>query len=590
MVTAVHPDADRRTRRVLWWGRGVAIVLTGVFLLLLGRVVQLQQQPHAGVTERLRRQASDVPLSARRGAILDRRGRPLTQTRTTLRLFVDPALIEDHGVFGEEVARRGGASLRLDPLEVERRVSARPGSRYVVLADGITGTAALAAEEVVRAVPGVGLEQRLERSHPHGTVASQLLGFVGTDGHGQEGMERALDAELLGSSGRRPMFRDAQRRPLWTVGRRYHPQADGRTARLTLDLNLQRLGERLLAETLETYEADSGQLIAMDPRTGEILALANAPAFDPEANRSAPDAWRNRAVTDAVEPGSVMKPLVWAAALELGLTEPEEVFDTTLRGWWKPRRGPVLRDAHPHGELTWDGVLVRSSNIGMAMVAERMGRPQLDRVLRDFGFGTATGSGIPGEAAGMLRRVEDWSWTDLSRLPMGQGIAVTPIQMVRGFCAVANGGLLVQPRIRIDGEPPDTVLSPPARVLSPEVAEHTKRVLRRVVTEGTGRHARSDRFKIFGKTGTAQLPDLIRGGYEAEGYLSCFIGGGPLANPRLVVGVFIQRPDKKIGHYGGVVAGPPAKAFLEQALHYLGETADVEGDTEAGAQQVASTR
>lgn len=570
--TAAALDHDRAARRVLWCGRIFIGIISVVMLLLLGRIAQLQREPHPQIAARLAMQSSETPLLARRGPIVDRRGRPLAHTRVASRLFVDPALIEDHGLFSQQVARAlGGADAGYDAVDIDRKIAARPDSRYVVIEPRVPDARVYAAEQAAADLKGLSIEQRLVREHPQGAAAAQLIGFTDHEGIGREGLEGRLNDDLLARGGRRPLIRDARRRPLWLAGRGLDPGQDGTPVRLTLDLNLQRLGERLLQDTLDEFNAEAGQLIALDPATGEILCMATRPAFDPAAPRTDPDLWRNRSVTDVFEPGSIMKPIVWAAMLELGLTHPDETFDCTTTGWWKPERGPVLRDAHPHGELSWDEILVVSSNIGMAMVAERMGRPQLHRVFTDFGFGGPTGSNLPGEAGGLLRPLDAWSWTDLTRLPMGQGVAVTPLQMMRGFAPLANGGLLHTPRIRLDGDPPP----PPTRVLSPEVADHTRAVLHEVVLRGTGRRANSDTYRLFGKTGTAQLPDPVNGGYLENGYVSSFVAGGPLAHPRLLVGCFIHKPDKSIAHYGGIVAGPPVRDFLDQALAYLGVPPDV---------------
>ena len=572
--TARALDPGDAARRVLWTGRVFIGLVTVALVILLGRVAQLQRTPDPRVVERLERQQSNASLLARRGAILDRRGRPLAHTRVTHRLFVDPALIADHGTFSQEAAARLGPAA--DPLLIDQAIAERPGSRYVVIDTAIPDAHVAAAERAASALPGLAVERRLTREHPQGTAAAQVIGFTDHEGIGREGLEATLNAHLLGSRGNRPVLRDARRRPLWPVGEGYTPQRDGDSARLTLDLNLQRLAERLLAETVAKFNAESAQLVALDPVTGDILVLANVPLFDPEQprTRDGADRWRNRCVTDAFEPGSVMKPMVWAAAIQLGYAAPDELFDTTTRGWWKPTRGPVLRDAHPHGELSWDGVLIVSSNIGMALVAERMGRPQLHGILEDFGFGRSTGSGLPGEIAGLLRPLKSWSWTDLTRLPMGQGIAVTPLQMTHAFGAIAADGLLVPPRIRLDDA--DAARPKiPTRILTTDIARHTRQILRRVVTEGTGRKAQDDRYQLFGKTGTAQLPDLENGGYLENGYVSSFIAGAPLETPRLVVGCFVHKPDKSIAHYGGVVAAPIVRDFMTQALHYLGVEPDL---------------
>ena len=576
--TVVEPPAARRALRV---AQLVVLVLTLAFLGLLGRVGQLQREPDPRVQRVLEHQRTTTALLARRGPLIDRRGRTLAETRVAWRLFVDPQLIEDPGTFSETLTRRLG----LDPMAVETAMHERPGSRYIVVAPRLDPVSLDPARRLAAAMPGVAIEPYMVRDYPRGPTAGQVVGFTNSEGLGLEGLEAAADGRLGAEPGRATLLRDPGRRPLWLVGsttRRaadhgaWATPSDGRAVRLTLDLSLQEIAEEELERQIQAFGAESGQMVVLDPRNGEVLALANAPRFDPAlAGVTAPELRRNRVVTDVFEPGSVMKPLVWAAATELGLAEPDEVIDCTEEGWWKPARGPVLRDAHPQGKLTWEEVLVQSSNIGIAKVVEEMGPAALDRVLRAHGLGRPTGSGLPGELGGILRPVGSWSGTDLSRIPIGQAIAVTPLQMTVAYTPLANDGRLVPPVLFAPAGPGAPALAPAepvreTRVLSPETAALTRSVLRRVMLEGTGRKADSGRWPLFGKTGTAQLPDLERGGYEADGYASTFIAGAPVEHPRLLVGCFIHRPDKSIGHYGGTVAGPAVQRFLERALAYLG--------------------
>ena len=583
--------AEPGARRALLVGRLLLCVLTLALVALLGRVAQLQRTPDPRVLGVLAGQKSDLPLLARRGPLLDRRGRTLAETRVAWRLFVDPRLVEDPGTFSETLTRRLG----LEPMAVEKAMHARPDSRYVIVEPRLSLASLSAARSLAGEVRGVALEPYLVRDHPRGFTAGQVVGFTNSEGFGLEGMEAAANARLGATSGHARLLRDAGRRPLWLVeadraggSPAYVTPADGRAVRLTLDLSLQEMAEQELAVQLEKYQAESGQMVVLDPRTGEVLALANLPRADPEqAGTTDPNLRRNRVVTDVFEPGSVMKPLAWAAATELGLAEPDEVIDCSEAGWWKPERGPVLRDAHPLGKLTWDEVLVQSSNIGIGKVIEKMGAEKLDSVLRAHGLGASTGSGLPGELGGILRPVDSWSGTDLTRIPIGQGIAVTPLQMTVAYTPLANDGRLVPPWVVFPAadaaEDPLGAEATERRVLSPETAALTRSVLRRVMLEGTGRRADSTRWRMFGKTGTAQLPDLVRGGYEADGYAATFIAGAPLDEPRLLVGCFVHRPDKKIGHYGGTVAAPAVMRFMERALDYLGVPEDAVADEPGGA-------
>ena len=569
---------DRLNRRAIRVGLCAVVLISLTLLALLGRVYQLQRHPSPQIAAMIDGQVGFRGLDARRGSLVDRRQRVVATTHVAHLLFVDPDIVEDPGTFSESV----GYALGYEPAEIERQLFERRGSRYIVIDPRMSEDryATYRGSEELQGLRGLASHSILVRDYPQRALAGQVIGFIGHDGEGLDGLELAFDDRLAPDPGRHAFVYDRGRRRLWLANHDYKLQADGKPIRLSLDLNLQAIAEEELAATLEKFRAESGQIVVMDPSTGEVLALANAPRFDPtdfrdEAGRFREDAklaQRNRAVTDVFEPGSIVKPLIWAAAVESGLAKPEELIDCGEQGWWKPARGPVLRDAHAHGELTWEQVLVQSSNIGMAKVAERMGPEALHTILAGYGFGRPTGSALPGEVAGLLRPVDQWSGTDLSRMPMGHGIAVTALQVTRAFCALANDGVLVNPSIEAV-EPGDAArrrANITSRVLSPKVVELTRRVLAEVVVSGTGRHARSTMYDLFGKTGTAELPNLEDGGYLRDQYVSSFVAGAPVDRPRLVVGCFIHKPDRSVGHYGGVVSGPAVRSVMERSLQYLG--------------------
>lgn len=555
-------DETGGAERVLILGRVAAVTLTLVLVALLARVIQLQTRPPEQIAQRIDTQKSTATIMGRRGAMVDRRGRVVAVTRVAKRLFVDPREIVDRNTFSERV----GYTLEYEPAEIEMELAKRSDSRYVVLDQRMDDERLEKFADFE--LPGLNTEAILVRDYPFGPLGGQVVGFVGRDGVGLEGLEKVLDAKLKPTPGKYNYLRDAMGRPLWVEASSYQNHRDGETQRLSLDMTIQEIAEKQLAATVAEFGAKAGQLIVMDPYTGEIIAMANYPTFDPESfGSSKPELRRNRCVTDVFEPGSIFKPFVWAAATQAGYAKPTEMFDCTTVGWWKPKRGPVLRDAHPQGLLDWDGVLVKSSNIGLAKVAERMGNEKLHNIVTSFGFGSPTGSGLPGELVGIVRPVKKWSATDLTRVPIGQAVAATPMQMVRAFASLANGGELVTPRITAVGpnEPIEKV-----RVLSPAIAQHTRDVLHRVVLEGTGKKANSKLYGLFGKTGTAQLPEEGRRGYAPDQYVSSFIAGAPVEAPRLIVSCHIHRPDKSKGHYGGTVAAPAVMRVMEESLLYLG--------------------
>lgn len=571
---------EQSGQRVLRVGRVAIVLVTLVLVALLGRIYQLQQHPSPRIAALIDSQVSTRALDARRGSLVDRRGRVLATTRVAHLLFADPDIVDDPNTFSETV----GYTLGYEPAEIEQLLFKRRGSRYIVLDKRMSEEryAQYAANEQLQELRGLASHPILVRDYPQNQSAGQLVGFIGHEGDGLDGLERAYNDRLKPDAGQHAFVYDRGRNRLWLANQDYKLQNDGKPIRLSIDLNLQAIAEEELVAAIQEFKAESGQLVVMDPHTGEVLALANYPFFAPadfrdehgEFREDAKIAQRNRAVTDVFEPGSIVKPLVWAAAVEAGLADPNEMIDCTDEGWWKPTRGPVLRDERAHGTITFTRVLIESSNIGMAVVAERMGMTELHRILASYGLGHSTGSDLPGEVRGMLRPVDKWSWTDLSRMPMGHGVAVTPLQITRAFCALANDGVLINPTIEAADEATDDQrrTNITARVLSPRVVEKTRAALAEVVTDpqGTGRHAESDLYDLFGKTGTAELPNLKDGGYYKDQYVSSFIAGAPVDQPRLVVGCFITRPDRSIGHFGGRVSGPAVRNVIERSLQYLG--------------------
>lgn len=542
----------------------LALVSIGL-LVVIGRVAQLQVKPSKPITQLMAAQRSEADLMARRGSIVDRRGRVLAATRVAKRLFVDPLLIEEPNLFSEQV----GYLLDYDPAGIERKIAAKRGSRYIVIDRRLNDARQTLIEDIK--LPGLATEPILAREYPQGQLAGQLLGFCNVDNVGQEGLERVFNDPLAGEAGHMNYWRDARRRPLWIEHDGYAAPMDGRPVRLSIDATIQGIAESELAAACEKYEAKSGQLVMMQPFTGEILAMANWPPFDPRPGKetggnSDPALWRNRCVTDVFEPGSTFKPFIWAAATQAGLADPDEVIDAH-DGYYVSPQGRRLRDDHAYHKLTWEMGLVKSSNIVMAIVGQRMGATDLHAAVRAFGFGRPTDSALPGEVAGIVNPLSTWTHYSVTSIPMGQEIAVTPLQLTRAFSIIANGGLMVSPTIlaRQDGDNLATIYE---RILSARVAARTREALRRVVTEGTGRRAKDSPYAIFGKTGTAQVADPDGGGYLPGAYTATFVCGAPLSAPRVVVAVVVHEP--KGSHYGGTVAAPIARAVVDQTLTYLG--------------------
>jgi len=557
----------RSAKRALIVGRVVVIALTVLMLGLLGRVAQLQAKPDAPIAELRDTQTGKATLAAMRGASTDRRGRVIAATRVAHRMYCDPLYIEDRSTFCETIAFEIG----LNPVELEMKLSGRSRSRYVLLSERLTD------EQVEKfhaaAIPGIFLEPVIVRDYPQGSLAGTLIGFTGHDGDGLDGLEYHWEDRLAANPGQYAYLRDNKRRAIWVDGQSYVPYEDGENIRLTIDVVIQGIAERELAKVVEQYNADSGQLIVIQPHTGEILAIATYPSYDPRDFANAEqDQRRNRPVTDTFEPGSIFKPFVWAGLTEMGIARPESMVDCTTSGAWTMPNSRVLNDVHGKGLITWLKVLALSSNIGMARVAAEVEIEDIRDIMESFGFGRPTGIDLPGEVGPGIVMHEDRGARSYSHgsWPMGQEVSVTGLQMVRAMSVLANGGVMIEPRIemRIPGEEASAL--PLLRVVSENTARASIDAMRDAVLEGTGQRADSPYYDLFGKTGTAQLPREDGRGYYDDRYVSSFLGGAPADSPRLVVGCFIRDPDRSVGHYGGVVSAPAVRTVIEQSLIYLG--------------------
>jgi cell division protein FtsI (penicillin-binding protein 3) len=354
------------------------------------------------------------------------------------------------------------------------------------------------------------------------------------------------------------------------------PPIDGGHLVLTLDAEIQRIVEQTLAETVGQFEASSAVGIVMAPKTGEVLAMACIPAFDPAM------AWvvgsgirRNRAVTDPVEPGSTFKPFILAAALDGGFVTLEEVID--CRHGTYCVGGRVIRDVSPHGALTAAQIVIKSSNVGMSIIGQRMGRDALYAALRRYGFGEPTGVECPGESAGVVFEPHRWTSYSVTSVPMGYEVGITPLQLITAFCGIINDGVLLRPTLikrtlADDGSVAESFDGPTVvrRILPAELARRMRReVLRGVVEEGSGQRARLEHYSVLGKTGTAKLTFEDRRGYEPDAYLASFIGAAPVDDPQVAVLVMVRRPNPKLGYYGGTVSAPAVKSILGKTLAYF---------------------
>lgn len=545
----------------------VLTLLSLLPLLVAGRVVGIYLTESAELRAQGEQQAgSHVALPAKRGAILDRAGRTLVVNAPRYDLALDPTVEGFNSVqqsFFDKLSRLTGQPVST----LRRRVSQRASEKFVLLVRGLDE----AQKEHVDAwdMPGVILQPKFARRYNYGATAAHVLGHVDADGTGKAGLELQYDAFLHGVPGRRAVRRDRRGVIKTVVGGAVVEPRHGETIVLTLDLIRQTILEEELARGVEESGAQWGAAIAVEPRTGAILALANAPTYDP--NRPAAfstEARRNHAITDRMEPGSTFKLISAAALLERGLVAMDDLVDTGAG--WAVFHGRTMRDTHAHGTITFAEVIVKSSNVGMAKTATKMEPGDLYQYARNLGFGQPTWVDLPGEVGGLLKRPSRWSGTTLTSMSIGYEIDVTPLQLLMAYSALANGGLLLQPyvvaerrdltgqtiwRADRDAARRDSV----RRVFKEETALALLPAFERVVNEGTAKAAQVEGLPIAGKTGTARkvTDGAYRGGYRAT-----FVGFFPADDPQVAMIVVMDEPKTSI--YGGSVSAPVFQRVAER--------------------------
>lgn len=526
------------------------ILLAGVLVsaaLASGRAFQLGAvEGEDWYARALNQQGDTLNLEAPRGTIYDRDGVPLAASHEVFSIAVAPREIADRGHVMSLLAKH------LDASKSQARRYTDNGRTWVVL----PGRYGLDVRDALDGVPGIHFESVLRRFYPNGDIARELLGPVRLDGVALGGLELEFDSVLSGRAGRAIVRRDSRGHALPGAMLRAIEPESGRDVYLTIDYDLQEIAEAALADAVEANRARGGELVMADPRTGEILAAVSR-ASDGRARN-----WRG--VTVPYEPGSTIKPFTVAALLALGrATLRDSVFGED--GYYERL---ALNDTHGHEWLTLADALRESSNIGVAKLAERMERSEQYLALRSFGFGSPTGIAYPSESGGTLPRLATWSWSSPSRLSIGYEIAVTPLQMAMAYGALANGGMLLEPRlvreVRSRDGRMEQVFEPRVvrRVIPEQVAEQIRDVLVDAVEVGTGREAALASFSVAGKTGTARIAE--NGRYRPGAYTASFAGFFPADDPQLVFIVKLDEPDGE--YYGGRAAAPVTRATLEAAL------------------------
>jgi len=544
-----------------------------VVALLVGRLIQvqgLQGQTYAAVAQSERLRTIDIP--ATRGVISDRDGEVLARSVEARTVTADPHLIADPASYAHLLS----AQLGVDETTLAARMADRT-KRYVVLARGVDPmvwrqVAATIDPGTGKPISGVFAEASSKRIYPADTLAANVLGFVNSTGIGSGGIEHEFDDILAGVPGKQTYERDSRGGRIATAGGGITEPIGGNDLQLTIDRDIQWVAQRAIASQVRRTKADSGTVIVQDVHTGEILAMATAPTFDPNNPGAAPAEDRgNRAVSQVYEPGSIGKAITMSALLDSGAATP----DTKIRvPGTLPRAGHVLHDDVNHGweRLTLSGVLAKSSNIGTVLATDTMGISTLYKYMKAFGLGEQSGLSFPGESRGILADVGDWSGTQKYTVPFGQGYAVNTVQAASVYQTIANGGVRVAPRL-IESWTDSTGLrhvpaaSETSRVISPATAAAVTRMLEAVVHPGgTAWKVKVPGYRLAGKTGTAQFADPKCGCYR--GYTASFAGFAPADNPEIVVSVTLQRPVK--GHFGGDLGGPVFMRTVTFALQALG--------------------
>ena len=563
-----------KNRRQRWFRARIALL--GVCVMCVAMLVVVRAfHVQISTCDRLREMAEDQHLrhlrvSPRRGAIYDRHGAELAVSADVDSVYANPRRLKAMEQDPTTVARSIAKVLDVDPQQLAKRLGA---DRYFVWIERrVTPNEATRVRELD--IPGIELTTEARRYYPNRHLAAHLIGFADIDGRGIEGIELAYEDRLRGLDRRVEAIRDRRGHVVFADDMEDDRTIQGQSVVLTIDKAIQHIAERELALGVRTFEARGGSVVVMDPSTGEILALANYPPFNPNEPSKHPTSHRrNRAVVDRFEPGSTVKPFTMAAALAAGAVKPNQSINcengVTRMG------GRLLHDAHPYEWLTPTQILAYSSNIGTAKIAQDLGKKDLYRGFRRFGFGEPTGLGVPGETAGILRHYRRWYEIDTAAVSFGQGMSVTNVQLATAMSAIANGGQLMQPMLvrRMSDGHGATIEENKPRVRRQVVPRRVAKLVGQMLTAvtepgGTAIEAAVDGYIVAGKTGTAQKADYVHGGYAKDKWLASFIGFAPADRPSVVISVVIDEP--VIAHYGGTVAGPVFRRIAEVTLRHMG--------------------
>jgi cell division protein FtsI (penicillin-binding protein 3) len=539
------------------------------FAVILFRLIDLMVLDHEKLSKKAAQQhMREKTLKPQRGVMWDRRMREMAANVEVKSLYAVPSEISDT----RRLSRKLAPLIKASSKKINTKLLRKKDKDFVWLARKVDVKGALKINKLREKMgyTGLGFVEESKRYYPKGYTGSHIIGFTDVDNKGIAGLELMYDKYLKGKVSRVSVGRDARGNRLSTDMRE---GIAGNNLVLTIDEGIQYIVERELSKVMSEWKAKAAVAVMMDPMSGQILAMANRPAFNPNsAGRSKTSARRNRAITDMFEPGSTLKSILAAAALEEGVADLDEIFDVS-QGYIVVG-GKRVRDTHKLDSITFQEIIQRSSNVGAVQVGLRLGKEKYYEYIKRFGFGEKSGIDFPGEVKGILRDPENWSGTSLAALSIGQEIGVTPLQILRAYAAIANGGLLMKPYIVSD------IISPDGKVIkrvSPEVekrsvsratAETVTEILKMVVEEGgTAQKADMRGNLVAGKTGTAQIFDLEAGRYSRDKFVSSFVGFVPADNPVIALIVVVYEPEGDT--YGGTVAAPVFKSIIENTFAYM---------------------
>jgi cell division protein FtsI/penicillin-binding protein 2 len=562
----------------------VAIGLVAWMLIVGGRLVQLQVGQHEQLSARAKnQQLGAIETSPTRGQVLDRQGRELARSVDTESFFADPREV----INVNETARRISSVTGQDREELagHLREAKDSNKKFIWLIRRLDLPSATKLDAMN--MDGVYSRKEPKRYYPNDALAAHVLGFVGTDEIGLSGVEQFYNEKIRGESGKLYLETDARRRAFESYEVQPHP---GQTVVLTIDQTIQYRTEQALFGAVERSRAKSGTAIVMNPQTGEILALANAPAFDPnQPPKDSAEGRANGALQNIYEPGSTFKIVAYSAAIEKGLVSPEDKINCQMGQITVA--GRLIHDHHPFGVLSVSDALAQSSNVGAIKLALLVGNDTMYEFARRLGFGARTGIDLPGESPGILKALNRWQPSSIGSIAIGQEIGVTPLQMATAYSVLANGGSLVKPHVVREMRSPDGGILFQAKtesrpVLKLETIQALRGMMEGVTLRGTAKKAQVEGYSAAGKTGTAQKIDPKTRGYSATKFIGSFVGYAPASNPAVVIIVVIDEPQG--AYHGGDVAAPVFREIAEQILPELSVTPDMEIKT--GNELIAQNR